>query len=62
MGQMRKDRVLATDQKPSRDWAKLIRKLRRIGLESNARRLEIALTSLPAGERGVLKEGPGSTD
>jgi hypothetical protein len=33
------------------DWARLIRKLRWIGLEEKAKRLEMALSTLPAGQR-----------
>ena len=62
MGLIRKDRVLAINQRPSREWANLIRKLRRIGLKSKARRLELALITLHATERGVLGRGPGITD
>ena len=62
MGEKRKDRVAAINQGPSREWVRLIRKLRRIGLESKARRLELALITLPAAERGVLRRGLGVTD
>jgi hypothetical protein len=34
------------------EWTKLIRKLRWIGLEDEARRLELAVRTLPAEERG----------
>ena len=48
----------------SRDWPKLIRKLRWIGLEAEAQRLQHALNALPAEERGrgSVSEGPFSTD
>jgi hypothetical protein len=48
----------------SGEWAKLIRKLRWIGLEDEAQRLQHALTALSAEERGKgsVSEGPFSTD
>jgi len=42
--------------------AKLIRKLRWIGLEDEARSLQLALSTLPAEERGSVSIGPFSTD
>jgi hypothetical protein len=42
----------AMNERPSCKWAKLIRKLRWIGLEDEARRLELAVRTLPAEERG----------
>jgi hypothetical protein len=48
-------------KKSSREWAKLIRKLRWIGMEGEARQLELALSTLPAEERAVSGEPP-STD
>jgi hypothetical protein len=47
------------------DWAKLIRKLRWIGMEDEARRLQMAVCSLPPeqrGQRGTVSAGPFSTD
>jgi hypothetical protein len=46
----------------SRDWARLIRKLRWIGLDEEARRLEQAVSTLPPEERGSVSVGPFSTD
>jgi hypothetical protein len=48
-------------EKASREWAKLIRKLRWIGMEGEARQLELALSTLPAEERAVSADPP-STD
>jgi hypothetical protein len=42
--------------------AKLIRKLRWIGLDDEARRLELAVSTLPPEERGTVSVGPFSTD
>jgi hypothetical protein len=44
------------------DWAKLIRKLRWIGMEDEACRLQMAVCSLPAEQRGTVSAGPFSTD
>jgi hypothetical protein len=46
----------------SREWARLIRKLRWIGLEEEAHRLELAVSTLPAEERSSVLAGPVSTD
>jgi hypothetical protein len=46
----------------SRDWARLIRKLRWIGLDEEARRLEQVVSTLPPEERGSVSVGPFSTD
>jgi hypothetical protein len=50
------------DRRPSDDWGQLIRKLRWIGLEDEARRLELAVGTLPPEERGSVSVGPFSTD
>ena len=44
------------------DWAKLIRKLRWIGLDDEASRLQQAVRRLPPDERGTVSAGPFSTD
>ena len=44
------------------DLAKLIRKLRWIGLEEEACRLQTAVGSLPPEQRGTVSAGPFSTD
>jgi hypothetical protein len=54
--------VLWMTEPPCTDWAKLIRKLRWIGLEDEARRLEQALSTLPVDERGTVLAAPFSTD
>jgi hypothetical protein len=46
----------------SHEWARLIRKLRWIGLDDEARRLELAVLTLPPEERGSVSAGPFSTD
>jgi hypothetical protein len=57
-----KDKQSSVDRKPSHEWAKLIRKLRWIGLDDEARRLELAVSTLPPEERGTVSIGPFSTD
>ncbi len=49
-------------QRAPGEWAKLIRKLRWIGLEDEARSLQLAVSTLPAEERGSVSVGPFSTD
>lgn len=48
-------------RRSSLEWARLIRKLRWIGLEEEARRLELAVNTLPSEERGSVSVGPFST-
>jgi len=50
------------DQRFSGDMAKLIRKLRWIGLEDEARTLQAAVSTLPPEKRGTVSAGPFSTD
>jgi hypothetical protein len=44
------------------ELAKLIRKLRWIGMEDEAHRLELAICCLPPDQRGSVSAGPFSTD
>ena len=46
----------------SQDLAKLIRKLRWIGMDDEACRLQMAVASLPPDERGTVSAEPFSTD
>jgi hypothetical protein len=46
----------------SDEWVKLICKLRWIGLEDEARRLQQAVRSLPREERSTVSLGPFGTD
>ena len=52
----------STIRQGSEEWGNLIRKLRWIGLEDEARRLELAVSTLPPEERGSVLVGPSSTD
>ena len=53
--------VVVMHQRPH-DLAKLILKLRWIGMDDEARRLELAVRSVPAEQRGTVSAGPFSTD
>ncbi len=44
------------------EWAKLIRKLRWIGLDEEAHRLELAVSTVRPEERSSVLAGPLSTD
>jgi hypothetical protein len=50
------------DEGLPRDWARLICKLRWIGLEDEARRLQLAVQKLTPEERESVCAGPFSTD
>jgi len=56
------DDVISLNERSSGEWTKLIRKLRWIGLEEEARRLELAVSTLPPEERGCVSAEPSSTD
>ncbi len=62
MEQVCNGNVIVIDRQASWEWAKLIRKLRWIGLNDEARRLELALSTLPPENRGTVSAGPFSTD
>jgi len=62
MEQVRESDVISIDQQSPREWAKLLRKLRWVGLEDEARRLELALSTLPPEQRGDVLVGSFSTD
>jgi hypothetical protein len=53
---------VAVNQERSRDIAKLVRKLRWIGMEREARELQAVLNRFPPDERGSCVAGPHSTD
>jgi hypothetical protein len=62
------ERVLQKEESPAdqrqlpEDWAKLIRKLRWIGLEDEAQQLQLALRTLPPEKRDSVVAGPSPTD
>ena len=45
-----------------RDWARLIQKLRWIGLDDEAARLEWAVSNMPLEQRSELNSDPPDTD
>jgi hypothetical protein len=61
MAEARNENVVSIRQ-PACEWAKLIRKLRWIGMEDEARQLEQAVSTLPPEQRGTVSVGPFSTD
>jgi hypothetical protein len=62
MEPMRENPGLPAEQQLSRDWARLIRKLRWIGLDSEARRLEQVLSTLPSAKRNAVCDESVRTD
>jgi hypothetical protein len=53
---------ITAEERQSDEVVKLIRKLRWIGLESEAKELQDVLEGLPSPHRGSLVAGPHSTD
>jgi hypothetical protein len=62
MEQALENEVLRMSERPANEWARLIRKLRWIGLDDEARRLERAVSTLPPDERGSVSAGSFATD
>jgi hypothetical protein len=62
MIQLRETYSVAIDHDPPGDWTRLIRKLRWIGLEEEAERLQQAVSTLPPDERGSVAAEPYGTD
>ncbi len=62
MSQLEDIHARPSAQRSPAEWAKLIRKLRWIGLEDEARSLQLAVSTLPLEERGSVLTGPFSTD
>ncbi|MFZ1150950.1 MAG: hypothetical protein WAR76_14630 [Xanthobacteraceae bacterium] len=56
------DEVTSQAQPLPREWARLIQKLRWIGLADEAARLEWAVSSLPLEQRCELNLDPADTD
>ena len=58
--------IFAADAGPAqplpRDWARLIQKLRWMGLDDEAARLECAVSNLPVEQRCELTFDPADTD
>ena len=63
MEKARISKAQLAEQGSPHEWEKLIRKLRGIGLEDAAQRLELAVSTLPPDERGSsVSADPLSTD
>jgi hypothetical protein len=62
MLQLREAYALPLDQHPSGEWIKLLRKLRWIGMDEEAQRLQRAMSTLPSDERGSVVTEPFGTD
>jgi hypothetical protein len=56
------DKIASQAQPLPRDWARLIQKLRWIGLDDEALRLECAVSTLPLEQRCELTCDPADTD
>jgi hypothetical protein len=56
------ERVASAQRAVPQDWARLIRKLRWIGLTEEARRLEAAVSTTAPAERGNVEIEPFDTD
>jgi len=56
------DEIAGQAQPLPRDWARLIQKLRWIGLDDEAARLESAVCNLPLEQRCQLNLDPADTD
>jgi hypothetical protein len=61
MDQTRHKQSVCSNQQ-AEEWAKLIRKLRWIGMEQEAHHLQMAVGRLPPHERFAVLTGPFSTD
>ena len=62
MDPQRGEEIVSTEQRLPQDWARLILKLRWIGLEDEAKRLESAVSTLRPEERCGTVCGLLSTD
>ncbi len=56
------DNLICIEPQIPHDWVRLIRKLRWIGLDEEAERLELAVSTLPPQERCGVSFGPFGTD
>jgi hypothetical protein len=50
------------DHRPHGEWIRLIRKLRWIGMDEEAQRLQQAVDTLPSSQRGSVLGEPFTTD
>lgn len=54
--------AVCTKHRTPHEWSRLILKLRWIGLEDEAKRLALAVSTLPPEERSGVSFGPFNTD
>jgi hypothetical protein len=59
---LRSNEIARQAQPLPRDWARLIQKLRWIGLDDEAARLELTVSDLPLEQRCELDFDPADTD
>jgi hypothetical protein len=59
---LRSEEIARQAQPLPRDWARLIQKLRWIGLDEEAERLGLAVSTLPSEQRCELDFDPADTD
>jgi len=54
--------AFSAESQPPHDWARLLRKLRWIGLEADAERLEVAVCAVPPEQRSGAAVASSDTD
>jgi hypothetical protein len=62
MQELGEPQIVQMSEPPASEWARLICKLRWIGLDDEARRLENAVSTLAPDKRDSVCSGPFSTD
>ena len=62
MEQLHSNTVHSIRERSPREWAKLIRKLRWMGMPEEAERLQLAVNTVPPEERASIFSEPFSTD
>lgn len=62
MDQKRSQVASNAENQPPRDWARLLRKLRWIGLDAEAERLEVAVSAVPPERRSGVSIASSDTD
>jgi hypothetical protein len=60
--QLRSNTVLSGSERSPREWAKLIGKLRWIGMPEEAERAQLTVNSVPPEQRASVFSEPSSTD
>jgi len=62
MERQRDEHEVVRSLEAAHEWSRLVLKLRWVGMEDEARRLQVMMSTVPAGERGSVLAGPFSTD